>query len=161
MPVEFAKYSKAERKAAKHIARRAVRMFQRFDVPYRRRDIEMDLSAVHAKTPLRLAELAAADDFNFAHDLGGIRANINRNTGELENCFMPRFAFPAGAHSPTLPAPEPEVGWHELSTRVCGALRRAKFSAPRAAYEQGREKLIAEVDGFGAASWRELDSLFS
>lgn len=160
MPVEFARYSKAERKAAKHIARRAVRMFQRFDIPYRRRDIEMDLSAVHAKTPLRLAELAKADDFNFAHDLGGIRANINRNTGELENCFMPRFTARAGARSPVSPAPR-EVEWHELSTRVRGALKRAMISSPRAAHEQGREKLIAEVDGFGAASWRELDSLFS
>lgn len=55
-------------------------------------EIMLDLAAVHFHTPLRLEALLAADDFNFAHDMGGIAVNLNRNTGELMNCFLPRFA---------------------------------------------------------------------
>lgn len=58
-----------------------------------RMDTEMDLCATIAQgCPLRLDELLVADPFNFAHDIGGIRRHINRTTGKLENCFLPRFA---------------------------------------------------------------------
>ena len=30
---------------------------------------------------------------SWAHDMGGIHAHLNHATGELENCFMPRFAL--------------------------------------------------------------------
>lgn len=57
-------------------------------------DWDMDVTAVHANgTPLRLAELAEADDLNFAHDLCGIRRHIDRETGNLTDGFLPRFAF--------------------------------------------------------------------
>lgn len=57
--------------------------------------LEMDITACHCNGyPLRLQDLLEADDFNFAHDVFGIRANIDRSTGELENCFLPRFAQP-------------------------------------------------------------------
>lgn len=59
--------------------------------PAQRLGIEMDLVAVHSKTPLRLFDLYKADDFNFVHDVVGIGNNLNRETGELENCFSPRF----------------------------------------------------------------------
>jgi hypothetical protein len=60
-----------------------------------RRDIQMDIIAVHANgCPLRLDELAAADDFNFTHDVAGIRRSLDRSTGQLGDCFMPRFAVP-------------------------------------------------------------------
>lgn len=58
-----------------------------------RTSLAMDLTATHLNgTPLRLAELLAADDYNFAHDVVGIINNVNRRTGKLENCFLPRFA---------------------------------------------------------------------
>jgi len=50
----------------------------------------MDLTAVHEKQPLRLADLLAADQFNFVHDVAGIARHLNRNTGKLES-FSPRF----------------------------------------------------------------------
>lgn len=57
-----------------------------------RTDLVMDLEAVHANgTPLRLAELLAADTFNFAHDINGIQKHIDRETGGLRNHFLPRF----------------------------------------------------------------------
>ncbi len=56
-------------------------------------DAEMDLMATHANgCPLKLKELLEAKDFDFWHDINGIGRNINRGTGELENCFLPRYA---------------------------------------------------------------------
>lgn len=53
----------------------------------------MDLTAVHANgNPMRLADLLAADDFNFAHDIVGISRFLDRNTGRLTDCFSPRFS---------------------------------------------------------------------
>ena len=53
--------------------------------------ILMDLENVHERTPLRLKEFLDADNFNFAHDITGIHNNMNRETGELEYRFSPRF----------------------------------------------------------------------
>lgn len=52
----------------------------------------MDLTATHLNgCPLRLRDLLEADDFNFAHDVGGIAGHIDRSTGKLTRCFLPRF----------------------------------------------------------------------
>jgi len=59
---------------------------------YPRMDCEMDLMACHASgNPLRLADLLRADDGNFAHDIFGIREHLDRETGKLGRCFVPRF----------------------------------------------------------------------
>lgn len=56
-------------------------------------DCVMDITATHANgTPLKLGELLAASEQDFIHDVIGIRNNLNRESGELENCFLPRFA---------------------------------------------------------------------
>jgi len=55
----------------------------------------MDIAAVHLNIqPLRLADLLAADDFNFAHDVFGIGRHLNRDENDLRllNCFLPRFS---------------------------------------------------------------------
>lgn len=58
-----------------------------------RLNFEMDITATHANgCPLKLAELLAADDFNFAHDVAGIYRHLDRTTGKLLDCFLPRFA---------------------------------------------------------------------
>ncbi len=55
-------------------------------------DTTMDLSATIAQgVPLRLEELLNADKFNFSHDIGGIYHHIDRKTGKLGGCFLPRF----------------------------------------------------------------------
>ena len=75
------------------IARRAKKMADTMGTRYTFLDIVMDLDACHSNgCPLRLADLLAADDANFAHDIFGIRAYMNRQTGKLENCFLPRYA---------------------------------------------------------------------
>lgn len=55
--------------------------------------LRMDLTAAHANgCPMDFDRLLEADDFNFLHDIYGISRHINRETGELMNCFLPRFA---------------------------------------------------------------------
>jgi hypothetical protein len=53
----------------------------------------MDLTACHANgTSLDLLGILSADDFNFAHDVCGIMRHIDRTTGKLGDCFVPRYA---------------------------------------------------------------------
>ena len=55
--------------------------------------IDMDITACHCNgNPLKLKELLGADSFDFTHDVLGIIYNIDRETGELKNCFSPRFS---------------------------------------------------------------------
>jgi hypothetical protein len=65
-----------------------------------RLDLDMDITAVHANgCPLNLEKLLAFDDFNFWHDIRGIQRHIDRNTGTLTRCFVPRCAQPEEASS--------------------------------------------------------------
>lgn len=67
---------------------------QRLDLRYSLLDADMDLTACHCNgTPLKLVELLAADDANFAHDVFGIRRHLDRTTGKLTDCFAPRYAL--------------------------------------------------------------------
>ena len=54
----------------------------------------MDLSSADCKFDLDLDKLLNADNFNFAHDIGGIQANIVRDCWPSEkfNGFVPRCA---------------------------------------------------------------------
>lgn len=56
-----------------------------------KRDLEMTLTAAHIANPLKLKDLLVSDDFNFIHDICGINRHIDIETGELKNCFLPRF----------------------------------------------------------------------
>jgi hypothetical protein len=66
---------------------------------------EMDLATVHANgNPLRLHEMAVADGYDFAHDIGGIMKNLDRKTGRLTNFFDPRFTDYEALKMTPLPA---------------------------------------------------------
>ena len=56
----------------------------------------MDIMAadgVNGNAELRLDRLLHQfDDANFGHDISGIYRHLNRETGELEGCFLPRCA---------------------------------------------------------------------
>ena len=72
------------------IAKRAVEMC---GDSYSLQDAQMDITACHLNgCPLELENLLNTDDFNFAHDVFGIRRHLNRQTGQLENHFLPRYA---------------------------------------------------------------------
>ena len=52
----------------------------------------MDLEAANMTCPLDFKKLLAFDDFSFMHDISGIHKHLNRDTGKLVNCFLPRCA---------------------------------------------------------------------
>jgi hypothetical protein len=73
------------------VAMKAARKFDHLEIDLL--TFEMDLTACHANgNPLRLRELLKADDFNFAHDVLGIHQHIDHETGELRDCFLPRYS---------------------------------------------------------------------
>jgi hypothetical protein len=88
----MARITKNDLEIIRIIAIRAQRAFFNAGVERDLIDCQMDLEAAHMDTPLDLQRLAAADDSNFAHDIGGIARHLNRETGKLEGCFMPRYA---------------------------------------------------------------------
>lgn len=92
--------SKFESEIINRIADRAVSMAEKLGVNYEKMTAYMDIEACHCNgMPLDLARLEAADDGNFGHDVFGIRRHINRSTGQIENCFVPRFALPEAKES--------------------------------------------------------------
>lgn len=53
----------------------------------------MDITACHRSgCPLDLEALAGAPEADFVHDIAGIQRHIDRRTGRLGDCFLPRFA---------------------------------------------------------------------
>lgn len=88
--VDFSKASQGDVDIAKQIAQRAKQMGICDDVI----DCAMDITACHMENPLKLQRLLEADNFNFAHDIGGIQRYIDRDTGKLGNRFLPRFSLP-------------------------------------------------------------------
>lgn len=80
-----------EREIVKAIARRALVAAAKAGLPSHV-ELEMDIVAAHCNgCPLRLADLLAADDCDFNHDIFGIRRHLDRKTGRLTGCFVPRF----------------------------------------------------------------------
>jgi len=72
---------------------RAMRYYASKGMKEEWRRVAMDITACHNNgCRLRLADWLAADEFNFLHDLFGIRNNLNRRTGKLDGLFLPRFA---------------------------------------------------------------------
>lgn len=90
--------SREDAQAIMDIARRAVLLAAKARIDWDFQTACMDITATHCNgMPLRLHELLSADDFNFGHDVFGIRRYLNRETGELGGCFVPRFAAPERA----------------------------------------------------------------
>lgn len=78
------------------IADRAEALYNRLGMimPTDRMGLIMDIDFTDDICPLDLKRWLAADDGNFAHDLGGILHNFNRTTMTLDNQFTPRYALP-------------------------------------------------------------------
>lgn len=85
--------TKKDGKLIRQIVGRAMALAAEYKVEYPRQDCEMDITACHANgNRLDLQRLLAADEFNFSHDVFGIRRHINRQTGQLKDCFVPRMS---------------------------------------------------------------------
>jgi hypothetical protein len=75
------------------IVERAVAQWARYGVTLNRTSLLMDIEATHSNgCPLDLQKFLKSDDFTFVHDFGGIACHIDRATGKLGNCFLPRCA---------------------------------------------------------------------
>jgi hypothetical protein len=75
------------------IADRAVKMAAKHGAERLKRDVLMDLTAAHRNAfTLDLKGLLEAGDGDFSHDVFGIMKYLNRRTGKLEDCFVPRYA---------------------------------------------------------------------
>lgn len=89
--IDWNKIEKEDMKIIHEISKRAVKEFNVGELL----DYTMDVGATHTcGCPLDLQKLLDADKFNFAHDIFGINKNLDRETGELLNCFLPRCALP-------------------------------------------------------------------
>lgn len=87
--VDFNVGTKEELKLIHSIGKRAVEGNPSFNLM----DLEMDILAVHYNgCKLKLKELLKATQFNFFHDVNGISLHIDRKTGNLLNCFLPRYS---------------------------------------------------------------------
>lgn len=87
--------SREESKLIRRIAKRAVHELK---LPHGADllHVEMDITACHCNgCKLQLRELVEAKGSDFAHDVHGIVANLDRETGDLKNSFCPRFSGPA------------------------------------------------------------------
>ena len=86
--------SRVEMRLIEKIAKRAVALAASMEFDLEREQIEMDVTACHANgNPLDLEKLLAANDGDFGHDVFGIRKHIDRTTGQLRDCFVPRLSF--------------------------------------------------------------------
>ncbi len=61
----------------------------------KRLDLMMDIEFAHADIPIKLEELATAPEGSFMHDVTGIIQHMDRDTGKLGDCFVPRYAVNA------------------------------------------------------------------
>lgn len=85
--------NKRDAASIRRIARRAHSLSVDYRIDYPLLDCSMDLTACHANgCPLDLPRLESADDANFGHDVFGIRRHLDRTTGSLTQCFIPRCA---------------------------------------------------------------------
>jgi len=79
------------------IARRGLRVLTEAGLNIALIDVILDLEYCHKVEPLDFAVLDCFDAGNFAHDIIGIYVNFNRDTKQLDNCFLPRCAVANGA----------------------------------------------------------------
>ena len=82
------------------IAARGVELLAKAGVEVKHLDLMMDVEFCHDNDiPLDFEKFLAFDDGDFGHDIVGILCHFNREIHKLEDCFVPRCAFPEGGGS--------------------------------------------------------------
>lgn len=92
MAIKFAEFTHEEHVVLWQIIDRAQKKAAEFGQTIDRLTLDMDISAACADVPLDLPKLLAFGETDFVHDVWGIRHHIDRTTGKLGSCFMPRCA---------------------------------------------------------------------
>ena len=82
-----------ELKLISKIAKRFVDQTRFSDAPIDFMGLTMDIECTHEINPLDLQGLFLAKQSDFFHDIGGIYRNFNRETLQLDNCFLPRYSI--------------------------------------------------------------------
>lgn len=95
MTTDTARFTRDPRKRAqiRRIVRRWMALLKARGIAEHRTamDYEMDLSAVVGRGyKFDLDTLERFDEFDLAHDMRGIEAHLNRETGVLDMVFLPR-----------------------------------------------------------------------
>ena len=79
-------------KKAKVVIEKAIK--EKFFSPSDFQALQMDLVATHISgCPLDFQKMSEGEMGDILHDLVGINKNLDRDSGELLNCFLPRFAL--------------------------------------------------------------------
>ncbi|KKL70522.1 hypothetical protein LCGC14_2104090 [marine sediment metagenome] len=87
--INWKKGTRAEVELASDIAKRAVKLLGTGKVL----TFAMDIQACHTHgCCLKLVDLLKASEGDFLHDVLGINSHIDRSTGKLKDCFLPRYA---------------------------------------------------------------------
>ncbi len=87
------KTTKEEYRVIGKIATRATRICKTYGIKYNLFECSMDIIITHLNAQkIKLQELSEADEGNFMHDILGIRNHLNKQTGELRDCFLPRYS---------------------------------------------------------------------
>lgn len=82
-----------EMELVQKISKRAFAMYKEAGSKASLLEISMDITACHANgCPLNLWKLLRFPEYDFLHDITGIARHIDRNTGRLKDCFVPRSA---------------------------------------------------------------------
>jgi hypothetical protein len=90
---------RATQVAVSHRAISLLKAFSKVEEARFHREVLMDVWIVHANgCPLRLQELLDAEPYEFAHDVFEMRERLDRVTGQLTGCFVPRFSVDLAAH---------------------------------------------------------------
>ena len=74
------------------ICGRVAQLSVRHEVSFDFARAERYLIAAHQRTPLQLVELLRASNFDITHDVFGIMRHGDPRTGEMRDCFLPRYS---------------------------------------------------------------------
>ena len=87
------KITKQDSTTIEAIVERVEKLCKKYGAGFDPLQVNMDLTATHANgCRLRLKDLLNAPDFDFSHDVFGIARHLDRETGTLKECFLPRYA---------------------------------------------------------------------
>jgi hypothetical protein len=100
--IEYDKLSANDRVMIERVVDRAEELAEELDIEFprlRKQALTMDLMANQTRCPIDLGLLLDADMGTFGHDVFGVERHMNRRTGELDGCFVPRTAIPQHARA--------------------------------------------------------------
>lgn len=90
--IDWSKITRIDLTDVDRIATRAIKATPLHSPMLNKMDLTMDLAAAHIACPIDLQQLLDAKELDFWHDVSGIIKHIDRETGELRDCFVPRCA---------------------------------------------------------------------